>query len=95
MTPPIEVLINCYMICVLINYVPLSFVSYLWYFELTKRERNDDVDEQSIIILFTLALIPIVNIFTGGLHVYGIIDTIVHSFKINFKKNGENNRNPR
>lgn len=95
MTPPIEVLINCYIICVLINYVPLSFVSFLWYFELTKPDISDNYGRESIFTLFVLSLIPVVNIFTGGIHIYGVIDAIVYIFNKNFTKNDKNNRDSR
>lgn len=89
-----ETLIDAYMFFLLLNYLSLSLVTYLWYFKITKVENYKD-DGDAIWILFILGLTPILNILTGILHIYGMLDMIQTIYKSNFNKNDKDNRDSR
>lgn len=89
-----EILIDAYMFFLLLNYLSLSFLTYLWYFKITRVENHKE-DGDAVVLLIVLGLTPILNIFTGILHTYGMLNTIINIYNSNFNRNDKNNRDSR
>lgn len=89
-----EILIDAYMFFLLLNYLSLSLLIYLWYFRITRVE-NYKEDGDAIWFLIILGLTPILNILTGILHTYGMLDMIRSIYNSNFNRNDKDNRDSR